>query len=50
MRDGVEVLGSLARLPITRLTESIRYFEFVGSELPHLIERWRDLRAAARDA
>jgi predicted transcriptional regulator len=49
MRDGVEVLG--AGSPAGhRLTESIRYFEFVGAELPQLIERWRDLQAAAGDA
>jgi DNA-binding transcriptional regulator GbsR (MarR family) len=49
MRDGVEVLhaGSAAG---HRLTESIRYFEFVGAELPRLIDRWRDLQARAGDA
>ena len=38
MREGVEVLdaGSAAG---RRLTESIRYFEFVGAELAQLVER-----------
>ncbi len=49
MRDGVEVLGAGSAAG-HRLTESIRYFEFVGAELPQLIERWRDLQAAAGDA
>lgn len=49
MREGVEVLdpGSAAG---RRLTESIRYFEFVGTELAHLVELWRNPRAPAGDA
>jgi DNA-binding transcriptional regulator GbsR (MarR family) len=49
MREGVEVLdpGSAAG---RRLTESIRYFEFVGAELAHLVELWRNPRAPAGDA
>lgn len=44
MREGVEVLdaGSAAG---RRLTESIRYFEFVGAELAHLLELWRNPQA-----
>jgi DNA-binding transcriptional regulator GbsR (MarR family) len=49
MREGVEVLdaGSAAG---HRLTESIRYFEFVGAELAHLVELWRNPQAPAGDA
>jgi DNA-binding transcriptional regulator GbsR (MarR family) len=49
MREGVEVLdaGSAAG---HRLAESIRYFEFIGAELHHLLERWPDLHAQAGDA
>jgi DNA-binding transcriptional regulator GbsR (MarR family) len=49
MREGVEVLdaGSAAG---RRLTESIRYFEFVGAELAHLVELWRNPQAPAGDA
>ena len=49
MREGVGVLpaGSAAG---RRLTESIRYFEFIGAELRHLLDRWPDLQAQAGDA
>ena len=49
MREGVEVLdaGSAAG---RRLTDSIRYLEFVGTELAHLVELWRNPRAPAGDA
>ena len=49
MREGVGVLdaGSAAG---RRLTESIRYFEFVGAELAHLVELWRNPQAPAGDA
>jgi DNA-binding transcriptional regulator GbsR (MarR family) len=49
MREGVGVLdaGSAAG---HRLTESIRYFEFVGAELAQLAERWRNPQAPAGDA
>jgi DNA-binding transcriptional regulator GbsR (MarR family) len=49
MREGVEALGAGSAAG-HRLTESIRYFEFVGAELPRLAGRWRDLQARARDA
>jgi predicted transcriptional regulator len=46
LREGVAVLG-----PGTpageRVAESVRFFEFVGSELPHVIARWRKQAAAA---
>ena len=44
-REGIEVLG-----PDTpagaRMGESVAFFEFVRAELPALIERWRQERAA----
>jgi len=49
MREGVEVLGADSAAG-RRLTESIRYFEFVGTEVHRLAERWRDLQARHRDA
>jgi predicted transcriptional regulator len=45
LRQGVEILG--AETPAgARVAESVRYFEFVGSELPLVIARWRESRAA----
>jgi predicted transcriptional regulator len=47
LREGVTVLG--ADTPAgERVAESVRFFEFVGSELPALIARWR-ARGAALD-
>ena len=48
MRDGAEVLG--AGTPAgTRLAESAMYFDFVSKELPALLDRWEDYKAAHRD-
>jgi len=48
MRGGAEVLG--AGTPAgTRLAESAMYFEFVSQELPLLVDRWEDYKAAHRD-
>jgi DNA-binding transcriptional regulator GbsR (MarR family) len=48
MRGGAEVLG--AGTPAgTRLAESAMYFEFVSQELPLLLDRWEDYKAAHRD-
>jgi len=48
MRGGAEVLG--AGTPAgTRLAESAMYFEFVSKELPLLLDRWEDYKAAHRD-
>jgi predicted transcriptional regulator len=45
LREGVPVLG--ADTPAgARIAESVRYFEFVGAELPLVIERWREHKAA----
>jgi hypothetical protein len=46
LREGVTVLG-----PGTpageRVAESVRFFEFVSSELPPVVARWREQAAAA---
>jgi predicted transcriptional regulator len=45
LREGVPVLG--ADTPAgSRIAESVRYFEFVGAELPLVIARWREHNAA----
>jgi predicted transcriptional regulator len=45
LREGVPILG-----PDTpagaRIAESVRYFEFVSAELPLVISRWRERKAA----
>jgi hypothetical protein len=47
MRGGAEVLG--AGTPAgKRLAESAMYFEFVSKELPLLLDRWADYKAAHR--
>ena len=47
LREGVEVLG--ADTPAgQRVADSVRFFEFVSSELPSVIGRWRE-RQPARD-
>ena len=48
MREGVTLLG--AGTPAgARLAESVEYFEFVSAELPRVVARWREHKAA-RDA
>jgi predicted transcriptional regulator len=43
LREGVDILG--ADTPAgARVAESVRFFEFVSSELPLVIARWRDSR------
>jgi hypothetical protein len=45
LREGVPVLG--ADTPAgARIAESVRYFEFVSAELPLVISRWRERKAA----
>jgi predicted transcriptional regulator len=47
LRDGVAVLG--ADTPAgERVAESVRFFEFVSSELPQVISKWRE-RGPASD-
>src|SRR5215467_10723060 len=45
LREGVPALG--ADTPAgARIAESVRYFEFVSAELPLVISRWRERKAA----
>jgi len=44
LRDGIELVG--AGTPAgERLTDSVRYFEFVTAELPLVTSRWREHKA-----
>jgi len=45
LRDGVEVLGSDSPAG-DRVTESVRYFDFIAAELPRVLARWHEYRAA----
>ena len=47
MRDGAEVLGAGTRAG-DRLAESAMYFDFVSKELPAMLDRWEDYKAAHR--
>ena len=45
LRDGIEVVG--ADTPAgARLAESVQYFEFVSGELPRVLARWQERKAA----
>src|SRR5258707_9765351 len=45
LREGAAILG--ADTPAgARIAESVRYFEFVSAELPLVITRWRERKAA----
>ncbi len=45
LRDGIELLG--ADTPAgARLADSAQYFEFVSAELPLVLARWRERKAA----
>ena len=47
LRDGASVVG--ASTPAgERLTESAEYFEFMAAELPAMLDRWDEHRAARR--
>jgi predicted transcriptional regulator len=47
LREGVDILG--ADTPAgARVAESVRFFEFVSSELPLVISRWRESQTPAR--
>jgi DNA-binding transcriptional regulator GbsR (MarR family) len=41
LREGIETLGASTPAGL-RMTESVRYFEFVATELPSLLARWRE--------
>jgi predicted transcriptional regulator len=45
LRDGIELVG--ADTPAgARLAESVQYFEFVSAELPRVMARWQEHKAA----
>jgi len=45
LREGIEILGADTRAG-ARMAESAQYFDFVTAELPMLLVRWREHRAA----
>jgi DNA-binding transcriptional regulator GbsR (MarR family) len=45
LRDGVDVLGSDSPAG-ERVTQSVRYFDFVAAELPGVLARWHEYRGA----
>jgi DNA-binding transcriptional regulator GbsR (MarR family) len=49
LRDGIKLLGEDTPAGV-RLADSVRYFEFVSAELPHVLTRWRERKAALDDA
>lgn len=48
LREGIRVLGRDTPAG-TRLAESLEFLEFIGDELPRLLDRWRTHKAAMRD-
>lgn len=45
LRDGIDIVG--ADTPAgARLADSVEYFEFVGAELPRVLARWQEHKAA----
>lgn len=48
LREGVDAVGE--RTPAgDRLTESVEFFEFLGKEIPDLLDRWRRHRDTQRE-
>jgi len=47
LREGIGVLGTDSPAG-ARLAETLAFFEFVGTELPDLLERWRVFKAERR--
>jgi predicted transcriptional regulator len=45
LRDGIEVVGPETPAG-ARLAESVQYFEFVSAELPRVLARWQERKAA----
>jgi DNA-binding transcriptional regulator GbsR (MarR family) len=49
LKEGIDLLG--ADTPAgARMADSVDYFEFVSSELPRVIARWQEHKAASRAA
>lgn len=50
LREGIELIGADTPAGV-RMADSVRYFEFVSAELPLVMARWREHKAALdRDA
>lgn len=47
LRDGLTVLGPDSAAG-RRLGDTLEFFEFIGKELPAMLERWRGVRAERR--
>ena len=45
LREGIDLLGADTRAG-ARLAESVQYFEFLSAELPQVLARWRQRKAA----
>ncbi len=45
LREGIPILGADTPAGL-RITDSVRFFEFVSNELPLVIDRWQDRKAA----
>ena len=45
LREGIGLLGADTPAGV-RLTESVQYFEFVSAELPRVVARWQERKAA----
>jgi DNA-binding transcriptional regulator GbsR (MarR family) len=48
MQEGITALGPDSRAG-ERLAETIAFFDFIGEEIPALLDRWRIRRAALRN-
>ncbi len=45
LREGVQTVGPQTPAGI-RMADSARYFEFMNAELPRLLDRWQEIKAA----
>jgi DNA-binding transcriptional regulator GbsR (MarR family) len=45
LREGIELVGPTTPAG-TRLADSVQYFEFVSAELPRVLARWQEYKAA----
>jgi hypothetical protein len=48
LREGVGILGADTAAG-ARIAESVRFFEFISTELPIVMDRWQEQRAALGD-
>jgi DNA-binding transcriptional regulator GbsR (MarR family) len=45
LRDGIDIVGADTQAG-ARLSDSVQYFEFVSAELPRVLARWQEYKAA----